>query len=232
MGKSNDQPLHVDVAQFDSLDHALERIVLSKPFEDLAAQIMRSYIGRDGQWSLPFAFFSSAVSRARALHEAIVREIHATNPPASISLLRQLSETVAMTFYVADNPDYVKVLATPPADKKPGEANRKSMQKLVNHMDSRYTDQFGVVYSDMCEMTHFGTSALWSSHDVAERDDGTVSMSWSSVPGWKYESDALVCCALLLELTSGMTTALNHLGETLMRLAEVEAATARAQDHL
>jgi hypothetical protein len=150
----------------------------------------------------------------------MVREIHAANPPASISLLRQLAETVAMTFYVADHPGYAEVLATPKERKKPGAPNRKTMQKLVNYMDANYTDQFAAVYEDMCEMTHFGTSALWSSHAVVDHDDGRSSWSWSSVPRWKLDEDALVCCALSLELAAGMKTALIHLGETLVRLAD------------
>jgi len=226
MAKKPANPILDNLDQFSSHGEALKRIALEKPFDDLAMQILESYNARGGEWDLPFAFFCSAASRGRALHEATVREITKTNPPASITLLRQLAETVAMTFYVADHPDYVSVLATLPSEKKPGEPNRKSMQTLVNYMDRHYTDQFAVVYADMCEMTHFGTSALWSSHSVKD-DDGKVTFSWSSVPKWKTEKDALICCALLLELTQGMRGALIALGETLIRLAERSAETAR-----
>lgn len=212
----------VDLDQFASLDDALQRIAIERPYDDLAMQILQSYNTRGGEWDLPFAFFCSAASRGRALHEAIVREITATNPPASITLLRQLAETVAMTFYVAGHPDYVSVLATRPSEKKPGEPNRKGMQALVNYMDRHYTDQFAVVYADLCEMTHFGTSALWSSHSVKDTDDGRVQFSWSSVPRWKDEQDAIICCALLLELMQGMRGALIALGETLMKLVEAD----------
>jgi len=77
----------------------------------------------------------------------------------------------------------------------------------------------------MCEMTHFGTSALWSSHSVMN-DNGKVTFSWSSVPKWKNEKDAIVCCALLLELTQGMRGALIALGKTLIRIAERSEDTA------
>lgn len=226
MAKRPTDPVLVNTDQFGSLEEALERVALVRPFEDLAHEIMSSYVARSGKWSLRFAFLGSAVSRGRALHEAIVREIEASNPPGSITLLRQLAETVAMTFYVADNPSYVEVLATRPQDKKPGAPNRKTMQKLINHMDRNYTDQFAIVYADMCEMTHFGTSALWSSHKLASDEGDDLRLSWSSAPVWKYEQDALVCCVLLLELTAGMRFALIKLGETLIRLNdETSSAT-------
>jgi len=107
MAKTPANPILVDLEQFASHGQALERIAIERPFDDLAMQILQSYNARGGEWDLPFAFFCSAASRGRALHEAIVREITETNPPASITLLRQLAETVAMTFYVADHPEYV-----------------------------------------------------------------------------------------------------------------------------
>lgn len=209
-------PVLVDISGLGSLDQAIERISVPKVFDELVGQIMRSYIDRGGEWSPMFAFLGSAASRGRALHEAVVREITASNPPASITLLRQLAETVAMAFYVSDHPTYVTVLATSPSAKPKGAPNRKSMQALINHMDRNYSHQFGTVYSEMCEMTHFGTSALWSSHRITDVPGGAPRVSWNSAPTWKYERDGLVCCALLLELTGAMKGALVKLGETLI----------------
>ena len=79
MAKKTPKPAMVDLTQFESLEQALARITVIKPFNDLARQILQSYIDRDGEWALPFAFFASSVSRGRALHEAIVREITPTN---------------------------------------------------------------------------------------------------------------------------------------------------------
>ena len=220
MPKRPTDPVMVDLEQFASFDDALTRIAIDKPFHEISWQILQSYESRRGKWCLPWAYFASAVNRGRCLHEAVVREIGATNPAASITLLRQLAETVAMTFYVADHPDYVRTLVTRESEKKPGDRRRKSTQTLINHMDRHYSAQFGVVYADMCESAHFGTSALWSSHSVRDLDDGTLSFGWSSEPHWKRDEDALICCALLLELTAAMTTALIHLGETLIRLVE------------
>lgn len=92
------------------------------------------------------------------------------------------------------------------------------MQALIHHMDKHYSAQFQVVYQDMCEMTHFGTSALWSSYKVTDDEPGKTSVRWSSAPTWKSDEDALRCCALLLELTDAMNSALIHLGRTLFRL--------------
>ena len=210
-------PVLVDLQQFADLNDALQRIALHKPFDDLANQILSSFIDRGGEWNDSLVFFCSAVSRARALHESIVREIEATNPHATMTMLRQFAETVAMTFYVSDHPKYVEVLMTRPSEAKKGAPSRKSPQALVNYMDAKHTDQFAVVYKELCEMAHFGTIALWSSHRIRDNDDGTVGWSWSSAPAWHSENEALVCCAQLLELSDGMNSALIALGKALVR---------------
>ena len=148
-----------------------------------------------------------------------MREIESSNPHATMTLLRQFAETVAMTFYVADHPTYVKVLMTRPNETKKGSANRKSVQALVNYMDTNHTEQFAIVYAELCEMAHFGTVALWSSHQARDNEDGTFGWSWSSTPAWKSEREALVCCAQLLELSDGMNSALIALGKSLVRTA-------------
>jgi hypothetical protein len=51
-------------------------------------------------------FVLSAISRSRALHEAIVREIEHDNPQAVFMLMRQFAETVALIRYTADHPRY------------------------------------------------------------------------------------------------------------------------------
>ena len=209
-------PIMLDLNQFASLDDALEQIRVERPFDAVSHKIMQSFIDIGGEWNEVLIFFQSASARARALHEAIVREIEATNPHATMTLLRQFAETVALTFYVADHPNYIPVLFTRPGDKNPGAPNRKTPPTLVHHMDAHHTDQFGVVYAELCEMAHFGTLALWSSHEARDNDDGTIGWSWTSVPKWRTEREALVCCAYLLELSDGMNSALIALGKTLV----------------
>ena len=190
MTKRPADPVLVDLQQFAGLNDALQQIALYKPFDDLAGQILSTFIGRGGGWNDILVFFGSAMSRARALfHEAIVREIEATNPHATMTLLRQFAVTVAMTFYVADHSKYVEVLMTRPGEAKKGAPSRKSVQALVNCMDATHTDQFAVVYRELCEMAHFGTIALWSSHRVRDNVDGTVGWSWSSAPEWHSENE-------------------------------------------
>ena len=210
----------VNTEQFRDLDDALAKIQVARPFDDITRDILASATRRAAEWSLLLAFLMSASSRARALYEAASREIACANPPASITLLRQLSETVAMTFYVSDYPAYVEVLAQSPRVRAKGSAKRKTVQALISHMDRNYTSQFADVYAEMCEMTHFGTSALWSSHRLHESDDATARVGWRSEPQWKSDDDGLISCALLLELHGGMTTGLIQLGETLLASLE------------
>ena len=219
-------PEMVDVEQFASLADALDKVRQTKPFDDLAKKSLTTYIERGGTWNITLLFFQSAVTRARGVHEAIVREIEMGNPHSAIALIRQLAETLAMTFYVSDHPAYVEVLSTRPEEQPRGAPNRKTMQKLVSYMDKHHTDQSGIVYADLCEMTHFGSSALWSPHQSVERDEQGVTISWSSAPKWKTEHDALVCCALLKELAGAMEQALIRLGKTLLTLIDVDSTHA------
>ena len=203
----------VNVDQFDSLADAIEKIQLDRPFDRLAHEILTTYIDRGGGSTLLSFFFMSAVTRARGIREGAVREIEAVCSPSAATLLRQLSETVALTFYVGDEPGYAEAIAFPPDQARPGAPKRKGLQALIHHMDRHHADQFEIVYSDLNDMTHFNSSAMWSSHRVTENG----SVQWSSTPGWKNDLDPLIYCALLLELTSGMKSALIHLGETLVR---------------
>jgi hypothetical protein len=82
-------------------------------------------------------------------------------------------------------------------------------------MDRYHTQQFKLVWDELCEITHFGTSAMWTSHQfVADGDD--LKTQWSSAPRWSDGREAKLACGWLLELSTGMDAALRALGETLV----------------
>lgn len=213
MAKRPHEPLMVNVDQFDSLADAVEKIQLDRPFDRLAHEILTTYIDSGGRSTLLAFFFMSAVTRARGLREGAVREIEAACSPSAATLLRQLAESVALTFYVGDEPAYAEAIAFPADQARPGAPKRKGPQALIHHMDRHHAGHFGIVYSDLNDMTHFNSSAMWSSHRIGTNG----SSHWSSTPGWKNDLDPLIYCALLLELTSGMKSALVHLGTALVR---------------
>lgn len=203
-----DEPRMLDLQQFDSAESAKAAVQLHRVFDAEAEAVLTRAPGL----TLLVMFAMSAVVRARGLYEAIAREVVHDNPHAVFPLLRQFAETVAMAFYVADNPSYVAVLTQRERDKPAGSPRRKSIQTLVNHVKKHYAAQFGNVYAELSEIAHFGTVALWTAHRV-EDDEGAT--SWTSVPRWRDESQLLVACAQLLELREAMSDALGRLGEAI-----------------
>jgi len=196
----------LDLQQFDSPQSAKAAVQLDRVFDAEAHAVLTRAAGL----TLLVMFVMSAVVRARGLYEAIAREVEHDNPHAVFPLLRQFAETVAMAFYVADNPGYVDVLTKRERDKPAGSPRRRSIQALVAHLEKHYATQFGQVYAELSEIAHFGTVALWTAHRV-ESDDGAT--SWASVPRWRDESQLYVACAQLLELREAMSDALGRLGE-------------------
>jgi hypothetical protein len=206
--------------QFASLEDALEKIQRDRVFDDIAKSFMAKYIERDGGFTVLYAFFASAVARARGSREGIVREIGETNPHTVFPLLRQFAETVAVTFYVADHPEYANTVATHARDREQNTPSEKSSQALASFMDTKHTENFKGVWDQLCDIAHFGVSAMWVSHRIDGGDDDDLrTVEWSSAPRWRDEEQAKLACSLLLEVTDGMYGALDALGQMLVSRA-------------
>jgi hypothetical protein len=221
---ANDEgPILLDIDKFTSPEQALEAIGRERGFDDAVRDTLTKAIDNNAVgFSLPLAFVLGSVSRARALHEAIVREIQHTNPQAAFTLMRQFAETVAVVRYTADHPAYVDAMARHPSDLKPGMPKRKSIQALVGYMDRKYSTQFGLVYADLCEITHYGSTAMWNSHRIVSEEQRQL--MWTSTPAWRSQRDQYIACAELLELSEEMEAALAGLAKTYLATTVQNAA--------
>jgi hypothetical protein len=207
------EPTPLDLTQFESLDAAVAAVIPGRQYEDVAAQVLE----RNGAGVTELTvFFMSAVSRARSLHEGVATAIAASNPHAAFPLIRQFAETVAVVLYVADHPEYVAALMDHPKN-LPKNVKRLSIQALVNYMDSRHSEQFGVVYADLCEITHFGSFAVWSPFQLKDDPAAPGRLSWASGPRWKDERQGLIACAQTVELADAMEQAIKNLGAACIR---------------
>lgn len=63
------------------------------------------------------------------------------------------------------------------------------------------------MYDDLCEITHFGSVALWQPHVLGD-DERTV--QWQSAPGWRGDREPLVACAQLKELSGAAVIYLHN----------------------
>jgi hypothetical protein len=202
----------LDLSQFVDASAAVAAAQREKGFDESARPVLEAVIAAGGEMTLLYSFFTSAVTRARGLHEAILREVEAENPHAVFPLIRQFAEVVAVVYYVADRPSYVRALAERPRDRRPNDPARKTVQALIGHMDKHYSDQFGLVYQELCEIAHFGAVAMWASHHLT--DDRTV--TWTSYPRWRRPEDPLIACAYLLELSEAIEHGFRKLGRVVV----------------
>ena len=92
---------------------------------------------------------------------------------------------------------------------------RKSIQAIIDYLSrSGIAEQFGIVYAELCEITHFGSIALWNTHRLDDAEDRML--SWTSYPQWRDDREALVACAQLLELSEAMEEGVRRLGDALV----------------
>ena len=212
----NDEPVMLDLTRFESQDDAISQISDGRAlgFDDVIAEPLKAVLAKSNAMTYLLMFAMSAISRARALHEAIRREIEQHNPQAVFVLMRAFAETLLVMAYVADHPQYVMALIEHPGNAAPNGPKRKSIQALINHMDNNYAEQFKLVYAELSEMTHYGSSAIWNPYTAVDGEEA-YNVTWASPPRWKDERQMYVACAQLLELSSAMDTALLRLVQRL-----------------
>lgn len=211
MNGEADVPM-LDLTVFSSPEDAFARIQRHNGFDDLMKRPLKDIIDRAGGLTAPVAVVMSATSRARALYEAIVREIASSNPQAVFTLIRQFAETLAVYAYTSDHLDYIDSLI--------GNADRKPIRVFINHMnDSGYTSNCGAVYGNLSDLAHYGP-AVWNPFSIVKDEPPMVEFRWRSQPRWRNEREMLIACAYMMELGSAMEWALIKLGKAVYKNTE------------
>lgn len=182
----------LDLDQFHDLADALGQLANSKVYED----VLEAAFARPHTYSVLTMFVQSSCTRFRGLHEAITREIAASNPHAAFPLNRAFAETVLTVAYVHDHPDYVERITERRGD-RPKELKRLPVRALIDHIEPN-APGFSAVYDELCEVTHFGSVALWQPHLLKE----PLTVQWRSEPRWRDDREPLVACAQLKEMSA------------------------------
>jgi hypothetical protein len=198
----------LDLAQFDTLDDALEKIAPRDRYLDVAKLIMPAPSERM-PLTLATFFWFSMITRSEGLHGAIAREIREGNPHAVFPLIRAFAENVILMIYVNDHPRYISLLTMRPSELPKDGPRRKSIQSLINYA-TKHASGMKLVYAELSEATHFGAVAMWAAHDIVDEDDSIAETSWTSYPRWRSEEQALVACAHVLELADAMEILLSQ----------------------
>jgi hypothetical protein len=197
---ADDEAELLDLDQFRDLDDALDQLANSRVYDD----VLMAAFARPHTYSVLTMFAQSACTRFRALHEGIVREVSASNPHATFPLNRAFAETVLTVAYAHDHPDYVERIMERRGD-QPKDLKRLPVATLIDHITSD-APGFRNVYDELCEITHFGSVALWQPHLVG---DGST-MQWRSEPRWRNDREPLIACAQLKEMSAAAQTYLHN----------------------
>lgn len=202
----------LDLNQFESVEDAVSRLDPGSRYFDIAELLIPLPPG-GMPTNVQFYFWAAMITRSEALHGAIWRETKAANPQATFALLRAFLESLVMVMYVLDNPRYVGALMDRPRNQAGAAPKRRTMQSLLSHA-AKYAPNIKEVYAELSEFTHFGSTALWTSHVPGERDElGHLSVTWQTAPSWRNDEQAFIACAHTLELADGMDFYLRELTE-------------------
>jgi hypothetical protein len=195
-----DEPEQLDLDQFRDVEDALDQLANSRVYEN----VLKLAFQRAHRYSDLTIFAQSASTRFRGLHEGVMREVKASNPHAVFPLMRAFAETVAVVAYANDYPDYVERVAKPRGG-QPKQLKRPRIETLIDHI-APDAPGFARIYDQLCEITHFGSLALWHPHSIG--DDQTV--RWRSAPQWRNDRESLIACAQLKEMSDAAATYLHN----------------------
>ncbi len=188
----DDEAEMLDLDQFRDLDDALDQLANSRVYDD----VLKAAFARPHTYSVLTVFAQSACTRFRGLHEGIVREVAASNPHAAFPLNRAFAETVLTVAYTHDHPDYVERIMERRGDQPKG-LKRLQIKTLIDHVAPNASG-FRDVYDELCEVTHFGSVALWQPHVLGD----ATTVQWRSEPRWRNDREPLVACAQLKEMSA------------------------------
>ena len=133
------------------------------------------------------------LARAQGLHEGVLWAVEADNPYVAFGSLRSYAENAAAMTYLLDKPQTLDQFLSDPEAKgvRPG--------KLINHA-GKYFAGFAGVYSTLSQYAHPAPRSLLASHKVTEGGP-SGKLQWASAPAFKSESERLIACGWVVELS-------------------------------
>jgi hypothetical protein len=214
---TEERPPRVDLAQFESVDDAIEKVAAAGDYNEVA----KHFLSQEGidPIALPVLFFSSMVNRCNSLHAAIAREMRAENPHAVFPLIRAYSEGSALLIYVYDHVGYIPALIDDSKERQRGTPARLKVGKLVAYA-VKHAPGFKHAYDELTDFTHFGSTAMWSPFVLSDGDGDSLSFTWTSYPRWRNDEQALIAAALTLEVSDATHALLGNFGNRYLSSGE------------
>ena len=144
----------------------------------------------DGNGARKMALYG-LITKARALHEAVLISIRADNPYAAFTLLRAYAENAAAVLYVADHPHRIDSFVDPDY------LVRETVGRIVGHASKSRFGGMKPIYDQLSKFAHPYAKSLLSPMKVASDGSHIV---WSSTPEFGSLWDLTCACAWSVEL--------------------------------
>ena len=194
----------INSGRFQTRADCLELAAAGCP--EVYSTIAREHLEATAALAPPMFLFMAAISRARGLHEAILRELEADNPHAVLPLIRGFGELLTVVMYTLKKPGYIDVLLGIDDQR----FRRKSFEAMF-HVLRDEAAGLKEVYGMLSEYAHFGPMAIFNVQSI--EDEGTGAIQWQDAPRWRDDQHFRTACAHTFELAMAARVYLGKLGD-------------------
>lgn len=141
-------------------------------------------------FDVPLMTLMLLLNRAQSFHEGALDAVRRDNPFAAFTLLRSYAENAAVLVRILDNPTDFRRLY-------PGAARESKLRigQITGAASTRF-GEFKNIYDQLSKHAHPDPATAFAGWAGGEGDE----LSWSSVPHFKTEDDAMMACVWLIEL--------------------------------
>ena len=163
-------------------------------------------------------------TRAVGLHDGVIHALETDNPFVVFTLLRSYAENAAAVLYATDHPTQLhRILGL-------GGSHPIKVGTITNYAAQR-SGRFGSfreVYDELSKFAHPMSRSIFAS----SRPHGERGLRWSLTPAFKYDSNFLVACSLVIELAEANSHLLVEYADAQgWRLSHRPLARGRAPRH-
>ena len=127
--------------------------------------------------------------------------------------------------YVRARPAYMQTVMNSPQNLPEGALGQRSTQAIIAAV-GREAPGFKHVWDELCDMTHFGSLAIWNAWKLDPDPTEPGNVSYTTYPRWKEETDPLLACGWLMELSDALIATLEGmLGDIVSAAGEEQRMT-------
>ena len=181
---------------------------INRGVPDAYVYLEHKYLGNAEALEPEHMVFMSLLSRARGVHEAIVKAIELQNPHGTFPLIRVFMEIACILRYANERSDFVKILFN-------SDGTRGGIPKFVIILDSVETTlpYSKDIYFQLSEYTHFKGIGIFNNFNITVTQN-LPQLLWTSKPRFRSDKDFRTACALTKRIFDQIVVNPDNFGET------------------